>query len=47
MKNGKLVFDREEFQSKSSQWKMCYRAGPEATGAARTAVQAWLKDLGG
>lgn len=47
MTNGKLVFDREEYQSKSSQWKMCYRAGPEATGAAVTAVRAWLKDLGG
>jgi len=47
MKNGKMVFDREEYQSKSSQWKMCYRAGPEATGAALTAVRVWLKDLGG
>ena len=41
------TFATPAYQSKSSQWKMCYRAGKEATDAARAAAQAWLKDLGG
>jgi hypothetical protein len=44
---GTMVFENPAYQAKSSQWKMCYRAGKEATGAARTAAQAWLKELGG
>ena len=46
-RNGKMVFENAAYESKSGQWKMCYRAGKEATTAARTAVQAWLKELGG
>jgi hypothetical protein len=42
-----LVFENPAYQAKSSQWKMCYRAGREATAAARAAVQAWLGELGG
>lgn len=41
------VFENAAYQAKSSQWKLCYRAGREATAAARTAVQAWLAELGG
>lgn len=41
------TFENPAYQSKSSQWKMCYRAGKEATDAARTAAQTWLKELGG
>lgn len=47
LKTGEVsMFENPVYQSKSSQWKMCYRAGKEATGAARAAAQAWLKDLG-
>jgi len=41
------TFENPVYQAKSSQWKMCYRAGKEATGAARAAAQAWLTELGG
>ena len=46
-KNGRMVFENATYEQKPSQWKMCYRAGKEATGAARAAAQAWLKELGG
>jgi hypothetical protein len=45
--DGRSVFENPAYQAKSSQWKMCYRAGREATAAARAAVQAWLTELGG
>jgi len=45
--NGLSTFENPAYQAKSSQWKMCYRAGREATTAARAAVQAWLAELGG
>lgn len=45
--DGRSVFENPAYQAKSSQWKMCFRAGREATAAARAAVQAWLTELGG
>ena len=45
-KDGKMVFENPAYEAKSSQWKMCFRAGKEATAAARAAAQAWLKELG-
>lgn len=45
-KDGKTKFENPAYESKSSQWKMCFRAGKEATAAARAAAQAWLKELG-
>lgn len=45
-KDGKMMFENPAYESKSSQWKMCFRAGKEATAAARAAAQAWLKALG-
>jgi hypothetical protein len=45
-RNGKMFFENEAYQQKPGPWKMCYRAGKEATAAARAAVQAWLKELG-
>jgi hypothetical protein len=45
--NGRSVFENPAYQSKSAQWKLCFRAGREATTAARAAVQAWLTELGG
>ena len=46
-REGRMVFESPAYEQKPSQWKMCYRAGKEATAAARAAVQAWLKELGG
>ena len=45
-KDGKMVFENPAYEAKSSQWKMCFRAGKEATAAARAAAQAWLRELG-
>lgn len=36
----------ESYESKPSEWKLCYRAGKEPVAAARVAVGAWLKELG-
>ena len=46
-RNGKMVFENPAYEQKPGQWKMCYRAGKEATTAARAAVQAWLEELKG
>ena len=46
-RDGRMLFENAAYEQKPSQWKMCYRAGKEATGAARAAAQAWLKELGG
>jgi hypothetical protein len=45
--DGRLLFENSTYQNKPEQWKLCFRAGKEATAAARAAVQAWLKELGG
>lgn len=45
-KDGKLKFENPAYEATSSQWKMCFRAGKEATAAARAAAQAWLNELG-
>lgn len=45
-RNSKMVFENEDYEQKPAQWKMCYRAGKEATAASRAAAQAWLKELG-
>jgi len=42
---GRMLFANPAYQAKSAQWKMCFRAGKEATTAARAAVKAWLKEL--
>jgi hypothetical protein len=45
-KNGKMIFENPSYEQKPGQWKMCFRAGKDATAAARAAAQAWLKELG-
>lgn len=45
-KNGKMYFVNESYESKSSEWKACYRAGKEPVAAARAAAEAWMKELG-
>jgi hypothetical protein len=43
----RMLFENSTYQNKAQPWKLCFRAGREATAAARAAVQAWLKELGG
>jgi hypothetical protein len=42
--NGRM-FANPTYESKSQQWKMCYRAGKQVVAAAREEAQAWLKEL--
>ena len=44
-RNGRMVFENPAYEEKPAQWKICYRAGKDATLAARAAVQAWLQQL--
>ena len=43
--DGRTRFENPAYEAKSAPWKLCFRAGREATTAARGAVAAWLKDL--
>jgi len=45
--DGRMMFENSTYQNKPESWKLCFRAGKEATTAARAAVQTWLKELGG
>jgi len=38
-------FANPDYEKKSDQWKMCYRAGKAVITAAREEVAAWLKEL--
>ena len=42
----KQRFANPTYEAKSSEWKLCYRAGKDATAAAREAASAWLASLG-
>ena len=42
--NGSM-FANPEYEAKSQEWKMCYRAGKAVIAAAREEAQAWLKEL--
>lgn len=38
-------FADEAYESKPSEWKMCFRAGPEVTKAVRAFAEEWLAEL--
>ena len=42
---GKTVFVKQEYERKSSFWKLCFRSGKETTDAARKFAQDWLSEL--
>jgi len=44
-KNGVKVFGNEDYEARSQSWKLCYRAGKEATLAARAFLEKWLGEL--
>ena len=41
----KMVFVKDEYEQKPAYWKTCFRAGKEATEAARAFAHAWLAEL--
>jgi hypothetical protein len=41
----KMVFVREDYELKPPEWKLCFRAGKEATAAARAFAATWLAEL--
>lgn len=41
----KMRFADDAYEEKSSEWKICFRAGKEATEAARAFATAWLVEL--
>jgi hypothetical protein len=43
--SGKLKFAEPRYEAKPGNWKICFRAGKEAVGAARTFAASWLKEL--
>lgn len=43
----KMVFARDDYEQKPPEWKLCFRAGREATEAARAFAKAWLGELSG
>lgn len=43
--NDKFKFENPEYESKSSDWKKCFRAGKETINAARKCAIDWLKEL--
>lgn len=44
---GMMRFVNPDYEMKPANWKTCYRAGPDAVGAARAAATAWLEALKG
>jgi hypothetical protein len=44
---GKQRFANPEYESKETDWKLCYRAGREPVAAARAFATDWLHQLGG
>lgn len=43
--NGKKVFDKSDYQYKSNDWKMIYRAGKEVYEVTKPFAEKWLQDL--
>jgi len=41
----KMVFASDAYEQKPAEWKLCFRAGREATEAARSFAKAWLAEL--
>jgi hypothetical protein len=44
-RNGRMRFVDPAYERRSSEWKLCYRAGKAAVDAAREAATAWLLEL--
>lgn len=44
---GLMRFEDPALEAKPAEWKLCFRAGREATQAARAFAAEWMKELGG
>lgn len=44
---GRMKFADPQYEGKSSQWKLCYRAGREPVQAARAFATQWLRQIEG
>jgi hypothetical protein len=44
-RGNQMAFADPNLEKKPAEWKLCYRAGPDAVGAARAAAAAWLKEI--
>ena len=44
-RDGKMHFAEQRYEEKSSEWKLCFRAGRETTEAARGFAKSWLAEL--
>ncbi len=42
----KMIFANDEYERKAPEWKLCFRAGKEASEAARAFATSWLAELG-
>lgn len=45
LQDGKKRFLKPDYEAKPDTWKMCFRAGREATEGARTYAKAWLVEI--
>ncbi|HSR16793.1 MAG TPA: hypothetical protein VLM39_01780 [Ignavibacteriaceae bacterium] len=43
--NNRTIFAKPEYESKSSLWKLCFRAGKETVSAGHTFAEQWMKEL--
>lgn len=44
-RNDKMIFANDAYEQKPAEWKLCFRAGREATEAARSFAKSWLAEL--
>jgi len=44
-RNGKQVFDKQEYQYKSNDWKMIYRAGKQVYDVSKPFSEKWIQEL--
>ena len=44
-RNGRMVFENPDYESRDTNWKKCYRAGRETIEAARAFAQQWLSEI--
>jgi hypothetical protein len=44
-RDGAMKFENEEYETKSAEWKMAFRAGEDAVTAGRETATEWLADL--
>lgn len=44
-RNGRQIFDKQEYQYKSNDWKMIYRAGKEVYDVSRSFAEKWIQEL--